>query len=209
MPSSDAPRMDLLILAGGRGSRLGGADKAALVVGGRSLVQRLLHDVDLGGAVVVVGTTPLRGVAGDRTVLQTLEDPPDGGPVAGIAAGLDALAPGTEWVAVAAVDQPQAARALGALAGEVAHVGAEVQAVSPVDATGHRQWLLAVYRRSALAAALGALPDVRDTSVRRLVSGLRWHEVAVDAGHLGDVDTWEDVEDWARRVAHDGVTGSC
>ena len=54
-----------------------------------------------------------------------------------------------------------------------------------------------------------ALPDVRDTSVRRLVSGLRWHEVDVDAGHLGDVDTWEDVQAWARRVAHDDVTGSC
>lgn len=207
MPTSP---VDLLILAGGRGSRLGGQDKAALVVGGRTLVERLLQDVDLGGRVVVVGRTPLPPTPDGRTVLQTLEDPPDGGPVAGIAAGLDVLdGSGTEWVAVAAVDQPQAARALAVLADEVARADDTVQAVSPVDATGHRQWLLAVYRRSALEAALAALPDVRNTSVRRLVSGLRWHEVDVEAGHLGDVDTWADVEDWARRVAHDDVTGSC
>ena len=207
MPTSP---VDLLILAGGRGSRLGGQDKAALVVGGRTLVERLLQDVDLGGRVVVVGRTPLPPAPEGRTVLQTLEDPPDGGPVAGIAAGLDALGrSGTEWVAVAAVDQPQAAPALAVLADEVADVDATVQAVSPVDATGHRQWLLTVYRRSALEAALGALPDVRNSSVRRLVSGLRWQEVVVEPEHLGDVDTWADVEDWARRVAHDDVTGSC
>ncbi|WP_181009845.1 molybdenum cofactor guanylyltransferase [Ornithinimicrobium sufpigmenti] len=232
--------VDLVILAGGRGSRLGGQDKAALVVGGRSLVERLLQDVDLGGVVVVVGHTPLPPLPDGRTVLQTLEDPPDGGPVAGIAAGLDALdgisAPRTPvdpapaggldvadrpdvpvgpkvgdrgWVAVAAVDQPEAARALALLAAELPYVDEEVEAVSPVDSTGHRQWLLAVYRRDALTRALEALPDVRDTSVRRLVSGLHWQDVTMDPQHLGDVDTWQDVEDWARRVAHDDVTGSC
>ena len=197
MPTSP---VDLLILAGGRGSRLGGQDKAALVVGGRTLLERLLQDVDLGGVVVVAR----------RTVLQTLEDPPDGGPVAGIAAGLTAPGtPGAEWVAVAAVDQPEAARALAALIAELPYVDENVEAVSPVDSSGHRQWLLAIYRRDALTQALAALPSVRDTSVRRLVSDLRWHEVDVEARHLGDVDTWEDVEDWARRVAHDDVTGSC
>lgn len=202
--------VDLLILAGGRGTRLGGQDKAALVVGGRTLVERLLQDADLGGRVVVVGRTPLPPAPDGRAVLQTLEDPPDGGPVAGIAAGLHALGEGsTQWVAVAAVDQPEAARALAALVAELPRVVEGVEALSPVDSTGHRQWLLAIYRRTALAAALAALPDVRDTSVRRLVSDLRWHEVDVEARHLGDVDTWEDVEDWARRVAHDDVTGSC
>src|SRR5699024_8033051 len=62
--------VDLVILAGGRGSRLGGQDKAALVVGGRSLVERLLQDVDLGGVVVVVGHTPLPALPDGRTVLQ-------------------------------------------------------------------------------------------------------------------------------------------
>jgi molybdopterin-guanine dinucleotide biosynthesis protein A len=208
MPSP--PPVDLLILAGGRGSRLGGQDKAALVVGGRSLLERLLQDVDLGGSVVVIGNTSLPPAPPGRTLLQTLEDPPDGGPVAGIAAGLDALGEeATEWVAVAAVDQPEAARALAVLAAELSHVDTSVEAVSPVDATGHRQWLLALYRRTALQHALTTLPGVRDTSVRRLVSDLEWHEVDVEAGHLGDVDTWADVEDWARRVAHDDVTGSC
>ena len=82
-----AVTVDLLILAGGRGERLGGQDKAALEVGGRSLLDRVLEGAgDLGGDVVVVGDTPV-----PAGVLRTLEDPPDGGPVAGIATGLAAL----------------------------------------------------------------------------------------------------------------------
>lgn len=209
-------RVDLVVLAGGRGSRLGGADKGALVVGGRTLLERLVDGVDLGGDVVVVqpGELPeglgagFASGAGSRSgssrsgrrLLRTLEDPPDGGPVAGIAAGLGALGESAAaWVAVVAVDQPQAAEALAALAEELPGVGEDVEAVSHVDATGHRQWLLAIYRRSALTRALAALPSTRDTSVRRLVGDLVWHEVEPGAEHVGDVDTWDDLAAWRSR----------
>lgn len=215
-PAGGPGPVDLVVLAGGQGRRLGGRNKAALEIGGRSLLYRLLTGVDLGGQLVLVQPEPESGrlpgeAARAGRVRRTLEDPPDGGPVAGIAAGLDALPRGSSvsWVAVVAVDQPQAAQALAALADELRQVPDTAEAVSHVDATGHRQWLLAVYRRSALERALAALPDVRDTSVRRLVSDLRWHEVERGAEHLGDVDTWEDVEAWARRVATDDVGGSC
>lgn len=195
-------RADLVVLAGGRGSRLGGADKGALVVGGQTLLERLVGGVDLGGDVVVVqpGALPDGLVAaGGRRLLVALEDPPDGGPVAGIEAGLVALGQGAAaWVAVVAVDQPRAVEALRALAAELPEVGEEVDAVSHVDASGHRQWLLALYRSSALAAALDALESTRDTSVRRLVSGLTWAEVERGAEHVGDVDTWEDLAAWTR-----------
>ena len=193
--------LDLVVLAGGRGSRLGGKDKAALVVGGRPLLERLLTDIDLGGRVAVVmpGELP-PGIPRPERVTRTLEDPPDGGPVAGIEAGLTALAPGAPWVAVAAVDQPHAAQALAVLVAALPSVPTDVDAVCQVDATGHRQWLLALYRRDALEQALAALPGVRDTSVKRLVSGLRWHEVVGGAEHLGDIDTWADAQAWARRL---------
>ena len=202
--------VDLLILAGGRGERLGGLDKAGLEVGGRSLLDRVLEGADrLGGSIVVVGETPVPdGVA------RTLEDPPDGGPVAGIAAGLEALRDAGEvsprgsrepadpdtWVAVVAVDQPGASLAIAALRAALPGLPADVDAVSHQDEEGHRQWLLAIYRRAALEEALGALATPRDISVRRLVADLRWAVVEPGAEHLGDVDTWEDATRWEGRL---------
>ncbi|ANS79642.1 Molybdopterin-guanine dinucleotide biosynthesis protein MobA [Serinicoccus hydrothermalis] len=247
------PPVDLVVLAGGRGSRLGGRDKAAIVVGGRTLLARILA-TDLGGRVVVVGETPV-----PEGVRRTVEDPPGGGPVAGIGAGLDALArmppvpapaappptapppsptgpppsptehpgrPGCpvgdegarrgeatghegarrgdatghslrpDWVAVCAVDQPGAAEVLAALRQAVGELGDDVDAVCP-RFDGRSQWLLAVYRRSALKAARAALDGDAGASVRALVSPLRWREVELDAAQLGDIDTPDDLERWS------------
>ena len=190
------PAVDLLVLAGGTGERLGGRDKGALVVGGRTLLERALRS-DLGGSRVLVGTTP---VPPGVDVVATMEDPPGGGPVAGIAAGLAALRAGSAapsgWVAVVAVDQPGAADALVRLRAALPGAPDATEAVSHADATGRRQWLLAIYRRSALEAALVRLGSVRDSSVRRLVGGLTWHEVADGAEHIGDVNTWDDLSRW-------------
>ena len=226
----ERPAVDLVVLAGGRGERLGGADKAALLVDGRTLLERVL-EVDLGGRVVVVGDTPV-----PDGVHRTLEDPPGGGPVAGIAAGLDLLddvgpagppaaavpggawtrdpadtaaaVPGAAltrdptpaaWVAVCAVDQPAAAAALAVIRDTLPEVGTTVDALCPVDGQGRRQWLLAVYRRAALRAALQRVGQVRHAAMRTLVADLSWHDVAVGREHLGDVDTWEDLRRWERR----------
>ncbi|KUG58286.1 hypothetical protein AVL62_10150 [Serinicoccus chungangensis] len=213
--------MDLLVLAGGRGKRLGGRDKAALEVGGRSLLARVLDAKPLlGGRVVVVGDTPV-----PPGVLRAVEEPPDGGPVAGIAAGLAALrggaegdggvhgpsggqagAPSPDWVAVVAVDQPGAAVALAALRASLDVAADHVDAVGHQDAQGHRQWLLAVYRRVSLERALGQLGQARDVSVRRLVADLRWQDEESGREHLGDVDTWADARDWEHRLRGGSMT---
>jgi molybdopterin-guanine dinucleotide biosynthesis protein A len=198
------PPVDLIVLAGGRGERLGGQDKAALVVGGRTLLDRVLEAGPLlGGGVVVVGDTSV-----PDGVLRTVEDPPGGGPVAGTAAGLAALdrhrgadlGAAPPWVAVVAVDQPAALPALTALHAALADLPAGVDAVSHADADGHRQWLLAVYRRRALEGALARLDSPRDTSVRRLVADLSWHVVELGAQHVGDIDTWEAAREWDLRL---------
>lgn len=207
-----APVVDLLVLAGGRGERLGGQDKAALELGGRPLLARVLDAAPaLGGRAVVVGDTPV-----PPGVLRTLEDPPGGGPVAGIAAGLAALAAGApgggadpsvaRWVAVVAVDQPGAAGALAALHAVLPGVGEDVDAVGHEDAEGHRQWLLAVYRRASLETALERLGEARHRSVRRLVADLAWQGVDAGGEHLGDVDTWADARDWERRLTRGTMT---
>lgn len=191
-PSGVGEPFDALVLAGGEGRRLGGVSKAELRIGDRTYLDRALEAVGAAERRVVVGPPELARPG----VPTTLEDPPLGGPVAGIAAGLDHLGTaGAPWVALLACDVPRAAgllpRLTAALAGDPAADGAVV-----VDGEGHRQALVGVYRRAALAAAVAALADkggTRDRSVRSLVGGLRLVEVPDPAGLSVDADTWDDV----------------
>ncbi len=98
-----APISAAVILAGGRGQRLGGLDKPALLVDGRPLLERAL-DAARGRPIVVVG--PPRALPAG--VLGAIEDPPGGGPAAGVAAGFAALPqlPDGAIVAVLAADLP-------------------------------------------------------------------------------------------------------
>ena len=63
-----------------------------------------------------------------------------------------------------------------------------------VDPEGREQWLAGRYRVAALRAALDALGDPVDASLRRLLGGLRLRRVAADAEAIADIDTWEDYE---------------
>ncbi|TFD37384.1 molybdenum cofactor guanylyltransferase, partial [Cryobacterium sp. TMT2-10] len=57
--------VDLIVLAGGRGSRLDGALKPAVEVAGRSLLSRVLDARGLARRVVVVGPDSARPAAGE------------------------------------------------------------------------------------------------------------------------------------------------
>lgn len=193
------PAHDLLVLAGGGGTRLGGVDKAGLQVGGRSLLDRVLEARAAAAQVVVVG--PVDVPSG---VLQVVEDPPGGGPVAGIAAGVAALAEvphraaAAPWTVVIAVDQPEAARAVTDLLREMISAPPDIDMICPQDPTGHPQWLLAAYRTTALTAALHPFGSGHAVAVRRLVAGLR--SAVVRSRHVGDIDTWADHARWEARV---------
>lgn len=106
---------DALVLAGGRARRLGGVSKPDVVVAGRRL---LAHVLDAARAGTVDGPRRTVVVAPEAVVvpdgvLRTLEDPPDGGPVAGIAAGLAVLGgPRAADAVPGAPDVPGADRAL-------------------------------------------------------------------------------------------------
>ncbi|HMA46864.1 MAG TPA: NTP transferase domain-containing protein, partial [Frankiaceae bacterium] len=99
-PGADLPPYDAVVLAGGRARRLGGADKPALEVGGRPLLDRVLGAVADAARLVVVG--PCRPTA--RAVRWAREEPPGGGPAAALAAGLPLVT--AEVVAVLAADLP-------------------------------------------------------------------------------------------------------
>ena len=96
MSTTDAAEVaDVVVLAGGTGARLDGASKPDVVARGLRLLDHVLAGLEqlreqglpLGRVCVVAPAE----VALPGGVLRALEDPPLGGPVAGIAAGLDVL----------------------------------------------------------------------------------------------------------------------
>ncbi len=180
-----------VVLAGGRSSRMG-QPKQALLADGRTLVQGAVDAcLDAGCALVVVVAPPVEAsgwVMSDERVVVTLEDPPLGGPVAGIAAGL-ALVEQCDEVLLFACDLPGVAAVARALVAVELEGGAD--AVVPVDSEGWPQWLAARYRTSALVVALAGQPT-RDVSVNRALRGLRRQDIALDDACLADVDTPED-----------------
>lgn len=184
---------DAVILAGGAASRLGGVDKPALTVGGRTLLDRVLDACTDAGTTVVVG--PPRATA--RTDLRwTREQPSGGGPVAAVAAGLAALGerPTDRLLLLAAdlpfLDRRTVARLLAALG--PAAPGAPEAAVL-VDAAGRDQPLTGAYRRAALAAALGTLGEPAGRPLRRLLAPLRTVRLADLDSVAFDCDTWEEL----------------
>lgn len=173
-----------IVLAGGEARRLGGVDKPMLEVGGRSLlggVLEVLGDADVIDTVVV-------GPPRDEfpAVRWAREEPPGGGPVAALAAGLALLPDATEIALLAGdltgltsstVDRLRAARG-------------EADGALLVD-DGHRQWLAGVWRAAALRAAVPAEPT--GAALRRTLAALSIVEVPAVPGEAADVDTPEDL----------------
>ncbi|CCH30410.1 NTP transferase domain-containing protein [Actinosynnema sp. NPDC047251] len=169
---------DAVILAGGRGSRLGGVDKATVRVGDRTLLEHALDAVRGAGRVVVVG--PEKDVPG---VLWTREDPPGGGPAAGVAAGLRHVR--ADVVVVLAVDQP------GVTSSTVERLLAAGAPAVLVDEGGRSQWLAGVWSTGVLRAALP--DDPRGASMRSVLAPLAPALVAALPGEARDVDTPADL----------------
>ncbi|MCC2314751.1 NTP transferase domain-containing protein [Cellulomonas xiejunii] len=190
---TSAPAL-VVVLTGGTARRLGGVDKTALDVGGLPVLRRLLDDV---GPLPVVVVGEPRDVG--RAVLWAREDPPGGGPFAGVAAGVAAgLAahPGTAVVVVLAGDQPFAGAAVAALTAALAEEP-DVDAALATGPDEHPQPLLAAYRIAALADRLA---DPHGRPARDLAAGLRTRLVHVAARTVLDVDDPDDLAT-ARRAA--------
>jgi len=174
---------DAVVLAGGASARFDGVDKALIEVDGVSLLDRVLKATSTARSTVVVGAR--RKVC--REVDWAIEDPPAGGPVAGIAAGL--ATGGSPVVVVVSCDLPWLTEV--EVARLVAGVG-EHDGFGLRDGGGREQWLAAAYRRTALSAAIEAIGETRNQSVRRLFAGLdlRWSDPTSAAN---DADTWSDL----------------
>ena len=196
--------LDVIVLAGGTARRLGGVRKPDVVARGARLIDHVLAGLEglrpalaLGRVVVVAP----QEVALPDGVLRALEDPPLGGPVAGVGAGLLALrqAGPAPVTALLTCDAPEAWRALPPLAARLAQ---EPRAAGAVNADGeHRQYLVGVYRSAALGEAVApqGVP-LRDVAVRRTLGALAPLEVDLGALRTAgrDLDTWQEVAAWER-----------
>ncbi len=181
-----------IVLAGGTAARMGGIDKAAIELHGVTLLERALAATMTALEVVVVGEQ----VPTSRPVTWTREDPPGGGPAAGLLAGLDRFLVPPDLVAVLAVDMPRVTATTVARLAWAVEADPAVDGAVLVDADGRRQTLAAVYRRSSLLDARPATSeDERGLPVRRLVGALRLVEVPAVSDEARDVDTWEALRD--------------
>ena len=162
----------VIVLSGGTNKRFG-SDKSQALLNGVTLLNHVLSFIPAGIKTVIVGK-------------DVFEQPPLGGPVAGIARGVQEV--DTEYVAIAAVDMPYGSSLFPQLLEAITD-----DAAMPVDSQGFKQPLCGIYRRQALLAALAKLGDVHGQSMRALCDLLVIDEVKVDAGALVDIDTPEDL----------------
>lgn len=172
-----------VILAGGTAARMQGADKASIEHDGSTFLERALAATAAAEEVVVVGEQ----VPTSRPATFVREDPPLGGPVAGLAAGLAALASTPELVLVQAVDMPLVTPATydRLLAAAESHDGAVLRG------DDGRRKLVLVVDRAALGRAMPEQPH--GASIRSLLGGLDLVDAQERHGEARGVDTWRDL----------------
>ncbi|MFI1649001.1 NTP transferase domain-containing protein [Streptomyces avidinii] len=198
---------DAIVLAGGAARRLGGADKPALSVGGRALLDRVLDACpDARTTVVVGGRRPTA-----RPVHWTREDPPGGGPVAALDAGLRRTT--AELVLVLSADLPfldrETVRALLEAPGGPGGPGADgADGALLRDPDGRDQPLVAAYRAEPLRRELALLAtehgDLTGLPLRALTAELDLVRVTSRPLASFDCDTWDDLAAARARIREHG-----
>lgn len=199
------PDVAAIVVGGGGGQRLGGVSKPDLVLGGVRLIDRVCAALTgaCGAGCVAVVPPAVRVPDG---VTRTLEDPPGGGPLAGIDAGVSALGLGARGlVVVVSVDAPGASEFVPLLLAEPLGEAADGRIVRGGDPEPFDQYLMGVYRaaslRRAIDEAVAAHGSVRGVGVRRALRSLALERVDMRAAACRDVDTAEDVAWWEARLA--------
>lgn len=218
----DTEAYDAVVLAGGAARRLGGADKPGVRVGGRALLDRVLSACAGAGTTVVVAEPRLTA----RPVLWAREEPPGGGPLAALDAGLRHIT--APYVVVLSADLPflgeeTVRRLFDALrAGDVgpeaalSPAGSDAEGTPPAaptegvlltDPEGRDQPLVAAYRADALRRELARLVaehgGTAGLPLRRLIAALRLTRITDPVASF-DCDTWDDIAAARTRIREHG-----
>ncbi|MEU3916622.1 NTP transferase domain-containing protein [Streptomyces sp. NPDC029004] len=192
---------DAIVLAGGAAKRLGGADKPAVRVGGRALLDRVLGVCRDAGRTVVVGGR--RATA--RPVVWAREEPPGGGPLAALDAGVRQVEAAA--VLVLSADLPfLGERTVRQLIGTLGTSGREAALLT--DAGGRDQPLVAAYRTEPLRRELALLAteygSLTGLPMRLLTQELDLARIDAEPLASFDCDTWEDISAARARIRDHG-----
>lgn len=166
--SSSRSSTSAIVLAGGRATRMGGIAKHAIVVDGMTILDRLRAVLEPRCAELVVATNA--PIAGVRCVPDAVVD---GGPLAGIAAGLAAVR--APWAIVVAGDMPYVSAAVIDALVEAAAAGAEAAAFR-ID--GWPEPLCCALRVAAARPAVAAMLTAGEHKAARLLARLDVHWLA-------------------------------
>ncbi len=191
----DGKPMTAIVLAGGRGRRMK-ADKAGLDVGGRTLLEHVLDQLEPYFDEVLVCVSPGQSVRLRSSSPLLVEDLVPGlGPIGGLLAGLTTAR--HEACVVVACDIPEIdvplLRALARAAG-----GADIAV--PAGPSGLREPLFAIYRRSVLPH-IEALLAGGERSLLPLYDRCRTAVVRFDeAARIRNLNTRADYDNYLRTI---------
>ena len=177
-----------IVLAGGTGARMDGIDKASVELHGRTLLELAIDAFLDADEVVVVAP---EGVRTARPVTFVCEDPPRGGPVAGLLTGVDALLRAPRLVGILAVDMP---KVTPATMRRLRDAAAGRDGAFLVDADGRRQ-LAGVVDAARLSDVRPGLEEQHGMALHRLLAPLDLAVVATVGDEAVDIDTWADLRD--------------
>jgi molybdopterin-guanine dinucleotide biosynthesis protein A len=201
---------DTVILAGGRATRMDGADKPALEVGGQPMLVSVARAAAAAGTRRLVLVGPERGgpvraalaevasrLPGGLVVVR--ESPPGGGPVPALRRALPEA--GAPWLALLAADLPfltgRWLTALVALAESAGQAGAVL-----ADDAGRPQWLAGCWNAQRLRSGLR---DYRGQSLAGLLGPLQpallQPRVPAASSEPGERPPWLDCDDLAQLAA--------
>lgn len=193
-----------IVLTGGRSSRMG-TDKASLVLGGSTLIQRAVAALEAVADEIVIVRAPGQSLPLVRTAgsLTVLADPVEGaGPLEGIATGLTAAS--APVAVIVGVDHPFLRPELLRLLVQRVHAGAKW---ALPESDGYPQPLCSAIARDALVdlQASVAAGDRSPISVSHALGAERirdavWRAVDPEGLSFFDVDTPEDFEAAQRRL---------
>jgi len=172
-----AARVAAVILAGGQGSRMGGADKGLIAYQGRRLIEWVLATLNPQvGELVISANRNLETYAsyGHRVVPDILPDFP--GPLAGVLAALQAVS--ADWLAVVPCDTPHLPADLVARLLDAAQRAKVPLAIAADDArTHHACFVVRTDQLDTLAAFLAR----GERAVRHWQAGMPSTTVQFDA----------------------------
>jgi len=185
----ESARVAAVVLAGGRGSRMGGADKGLIDYRGRPLVQWVLAAIAPQVDELVMSANrnlDVYAALGHRVLPDILPDYP--GPLAGVLAALQAVV--ADWLLVVPCDTPHlptdlAARLLDAAKREQVPLAVAADALR----THHTCFIVRTDQREYLAAFLAR----GERAVRHWQAGLPSASVLFDAGCFANFNQPQDL----------------